>query len=125
MGKGIGGTDFAPSSFFYFYLFLVAFVGSIVAIVSAAVGFLGIFRENRSLLTIYTTMLWAVFALYVAVGYIAFRREKNHLNQRLRDEWIHNYTRDQRLLVQRQVKKDKKRWTLNFHPLLLLHHCRV
>jgi len=50
-------------------------------------------------------MLWPVFALYVSVGYIAFRRAKNHLRAHLKDEWIHSYTREQRLLVQRNVSQ--------------------
>ena len=89
----------------FLFLFLVACSGSILGIVCALLGFVGIFREDRRLLTVYSTLLWAVFALYVSVGYIAFRRDKNHLNQHLQDDWIHSYTRDQRLLVQRQVKK--------------------
>ncbi|KAG0050609.1 hypothetical protein BGZ83_004613 [Gryganskiella cystojenkinii] len=89
---------------FHSNLILLAFAGSVFGITCAILGFLGVFRENRTLLTIYTTLLWVVFALYVSVGYIAFRRYKNHLNQHLRDEWMHSYSRDQRLLVQRQMK---------------------
>ncbi|KAF9348480.1 hypothetical protein BGX34_002460 [Mortierella sp. NVP85] len=40
----------------------------------------------------------------VYIGYIAFRRAKNHLRAHLKDEWIHSYTREQRLLVQRNLK---------------------
>ncbi|KAF9912426.1 hypothetical protein BX616_010324 [Lobosporangium transversale] len=49
-------------------------------------------------------MLLIVFSLYISVGYIAFRRAKNHLRARLRDEWLNAYTREQRLLVQRSLK---------------------
>lgn len=121
LGIDVNGTDFAPPpclSVQYIFISLVALAGSILAIASAAVGFFGIFRENRAALTIYATMLWGVFALYVAVGYIAFRRERNHLNLRLREEWIHDYTRHQRLLIQYQVRNGANELTRSF--LLLL-----
>lgn len=82
---------------------IVTLAGAAVGLVSALIGFVGIVRENRIWLSIYTVLLWPVFCLYVSVGYIAFRRSKNHLRNHLRDEWIHDYTRDQRLLVQRNV----------------------
>lgn len=77
--------------------------GSILGILSAIVGLIGIFKENRAWLSLYTIVLWPVFAVYISIGYIAFRRAKNHLRVHLRDEWIHSYSREQRLLVQRQV----------------------
>lgn len=82
---------------------LVTLVASIAGILSALVGLIGTFRENRTWLSWYNLMLWPVFALYLSVGYIAFRRSKNHLRAHLKDEWIHSYSREQRLLVQRNV----------------------
>jgi len=72
-------------------------------LITALVGLVGVFRENRIWLSWYNLMLWPVFCLYISVGYIAFRREKNHLRNHLRDEWMHSYTRSQRLLVQKNV----------------------
>ncbi|KAF9580124.1 hypothetical protein BGW38_003354 [Lunasporangiospora selenospora] len=89
---------------FHANIIYITLAGSIVGIVTALVGLVGIFRENRIWLSWYNVMLWPVFALYLSIGYISFRRAKNHLRQRLRDEWTHSYTREQRLLVQRNLK---------------------
>ncbi|KAK3808366.1 MAG: hypothetical protein J3Q66DRAFT_354615 [Benniella sp.] len=89
---------------FHDNLVYITLAASIVGILSALVGLVGIFRDNRVWLSWYNLMLWPVFALYVSVGYIAFRRAKNHLRAHLKDEWIHSYTREQRLLVQRNLK---------------------
>ncbi|KAG0210429.1 hypothetical protein BGX28_009338 [Mortierella sp. GBA30] len=89
---------------FHGNLIYITLAGSIVGIISALVGLIGIFRENRIWLSWYSLMLWPVFALYLSVGYIAFRRAKNHLRAHLKDEWMHSYSREQRLLVQRNLK---------------------
>jgi hypothetical protein len=82
---------------------IVSFAGSIFGIGSALVGLVGILLEKRTWLSLYTIVLWPGFALYVAVGYIAFRRAKQHLRAHIREEWLYEYTREQRLLVQRNV----------------------
>ncbi|KAF9300106.1 hypothetical protein BGZ74_008304 [Mortierella antarctica] len=89
---------------FHGNLVYITLSASIVGLVTALVGLVGVLRENRIWLSWYNLMLWPVFCLYVSVGYIAFRREKNHLRNHLRDEWVHSYTRSQRLLVQRNLK---------------------
>ncbi|KAF9438816.1 hypothetical protein BGZ76_004415 [Entomortierella beljakovae] len=88
---------------FHYKIIYVGLFAGIGGILSALVGLYGTIRENRIWLSIYTTILWPVFALFVAAGYIAFKRSHNHLRSHLRDEWIH-YTREQRLLVQRNLK---------------------
>ncbi|KAI7827037.1 hypothetical protein BC939DRAFT_395178 [Gamsiella multidivaricata] len=90
--------------FLFLNAILVSLAGGLLGVISALIGLVGIFRENRLWLSIYALLLWPVFALYVSVGYIAFRRSKNHLRARIKDEWIHSYTREQRLVVQRQLK---------------------
>ncbi|KAG0364619.1 hypothetical protein BGZ54_007332 [Gamsiella multidivaricata] len=89
---------------FHSNLIYLSLAGGLLGVISALIGLVGIFRENRLWLSIYALLLWPVFALYVSVGYIAFRRSKNHLRARIKDEWIHSYTREQRLVVQRQLK---------------------
>lgn len=81
----------------------VSLAGAVFGIATALVGLVGIFRENRIWLSYYTIVLWPGFALYIAVGYIAFRRAKLHLRAHIKEEWINSYTREQRLLVQRNV----------------------
>jgi hypothetical membrane protein len=82
----------------------VSLAGSILGIASALVGLVGIFKEDRIWLSYYTIILWPGFALYVAVGYIAFRRAKQHLRFHIKEEWIYSYSRQQRLVVQHNVR---------------------
>ncbi|KAF9126587.1 hypothetical protein BGW39_006508, partial [Mortierella sp. 14UC] len=88
---------------FHSNLVYLSFAGSVFGIASALVGLVGIFKENRIWLSYYTIVLWPVFALYVAVGYIAFRRAKQHLRAHIKEEWISTYSRDQRLIVQHNL----------------------
>ncbi|KAI8601595.1 hypothetical protein EDD21DRAFT_374060 [Dissophora ornata] len=105
LGYMLGRMEYAVVVMeFHGNLIYIAFFGSIVGILTALVGLVGVFRENRIWLSWYSLMLWPVFALYVSVGYIAFRRAKNHLRAHLKDEWMHSYSREQRLLVQRNLK---------------------
>lgn len=89
---------------FLCYINIVSLAASIFGIGSALVGLVGIFLENRKWLSFYTIVLWPSFALYIAVGYIAFRRAKQDLRTHIRDEWLFQYTREQRLVVQRNVR---------------------
>lgn len=84
--------------------FLVAMAASIAGIATAAVGLYGIVRENRVWLSWYTFLLWPVFALYGAVGYEAFKGTQSNRRARLRNAWSNTYTREQRLLVQKNVR---------------------
>ncbi|KAF9549982.1 hypothetical protein EC957_002042 [Mortierella hygrophila] len=88
---------------FHSNIIYLALGGSVFGIASALVGLVGIFLENRIWLSYYTIVLWPGFALYVAVGYIAFRRAKMNLRAHIKDDWIFSYTREQRLLVQHSL----------------------
>ncbi|KAF9947192.1 hypothetical protein BGZ72_010796 [Mortierella alpina] len=89
---------------FHGHLIILALAGSAFGIVCAFIGLIGVITENRIWLSWYTTLLWPSFALYVSVGYIAFRRAKAHLRDHVKEEWTHSYTRNQRLLVQQNLK---------------------
>ncbi|KAG0024177.1 hypothetical protein BGZ80_005483 [Entomortierella chlamydospora] len=86
------------------YVMHMSIAGSALGIVSAIIGLVGVFLENRTWLSIYTILLWPVFGLYVSVGYIAFRRSHSQLRAHIKEDWIHNYTRDQRLIIQSNLK---------------------
>ncbi|KAF9321513.1 hypothetical protein BGZ91_004512 [Linnemannia elongata] len=88
---------------FHSNIVYLSLAGAVFGIATALVGLVGIFRENRIWLSYYTIVLWPVFALYIAVGYIAFRRAKLHLRAHIKEEWINSYSREQRLLVQRNL----------------------
>ncbi|KAG0030932.1 hypothetical protein BGZ82_007198 [Podila clonocystis] len=82
----------------------LAMAASIAGIATAAVGLYGIVRENRVWLSWYTFLLWPVFALYVAVGYEAFTGTQSNRRARLQKAWNNTYTREQRLIVQKNLK---------------------
>ncbi|KAF8948837.1 hypothetical protein BGZ46_005283 [Entomortierella lignicola] len=86
------------------YITHMALAGSILGIITALIGLVGTLRENRFWLSIYTILLWPVFGLYVSVGYIAFRRSHARLRAHIKDEWINTYDRDQRIIVQQNLK---------------------
>ncbi|KAF9898831.1 hypothetical protein BX616_003564 [Lobosporangium transversale] len=88
---------------FHHKLVYLACAASVAGIATAGIGFVGIFRENRIWLSAYAVLLWPVFALYMSIGYISFRRAKSHLRAHVKDEWIHDYSRQQRLLVQHNL----------------------
>ncbi|KAF9930682.1 hypothetical protein BGZ67_005699 [Mortierella alpina] len=105
LGYMLGKFDLAPVVMeFHGSLIILSLAGSAFGIVCALIGLVGVFTENRVWLSWYTTLLWPSFALYVSVGYIAFRRAKAHLRDHIKEEWAHSYTRDQRLIVQQNLK---------------------
>ncbi|KAF9196205.1 hypothetical protein BGZ50_001606 [Haplosporangium sp. Z 11] len=86
------------------YMLKMSLAASASGIVCALIGLVGTLREDRVWLSWYTTLLWPVFTLYVSIGYITFRRTKEHLRDRLRAEWTYTYSREQRLTIQRNLK---------------------
>ncbi|KAG0201765.1 hypothetical protein BGX28_005510 [Mortierella sp. GBA30] len=105
LGYMLGKFELAPVVIeFHGNLLKLALSGSVFGIACALIGLVGVFREDRTWLSWYTTLLWPGFAIYISVGYIAFRRVKSHLRAHLKDEWLHSYTREQRLIVQRNLK---------------------
>lgn len=97
---------------------------SIAGIATAAMGLYGIVRENRVWLSWYTFLLWPVFALYVAVGYEAFAGTQSNRRARLQKAWNNTYTREQRLIVQKNVRPFNfvHHSFFFFSFLSLLHH---
>ncbi|KAF9430341.1 hypothetical protein BGZ76_000864, partial [Entomortierella beljakovae] len=69
------------------YILGITLIASSLGIMNGILGLVGIFKENRLMLSWYSLFLWPIFALYISVGYISFRRAKNHLRAHLKDEW--------------------------------------
>ncbi|KAI7825994.1 Tetraspanin family-domain-containing protein [Gamsiella multidivaricata] len=69
-------------------------------IVIALLGYIGIMRQSRKVLSIYAILLWPLFAMFTSIGYICFRRNHVSLYQKLKFSWINEYTRDDRLIIQ-------------------------
>ncbi|KAG0255593.1 hypothetical protein DFQ27_006184 [Actinomortierella ambigua] len=86
------------------FLTKLCLAGSALGIVTGIIGTIGIWRENRVWLSVYNLLLWIAFVLYTAIGYVAFLRAKDFLRTNVQNEWLHEYTRQQRLLVQHELK---------------------
>ncbi|ORX45118.1 hypothetical protein DM01DRAFT_1176243 [Hesseltinella vesiculosa] len=84
--------------------FIVSFTTSLVCLVTAAVGLIGVFKKNRRLLAIYCLLLWLCFALISSVGYIAFKGHTWNLKAKLGMRWRHEFS-----LADRQVIQDNLR----------------
>ncbi|KAF9977967.1 hypothetical protein BGZ73_004250 [Actinomortierella ambigua] len=89
---------------FHSNLIYLCLAGSVIGIVTGIIGAVGVWRENRVWLSVYNLLLWIVFVLFTAIGYVAFLRAKEFLRASIQNEWNYEYTRQQRLLVQRELK---------------------
>ncbi|KAF9421034.1 hypothetical protein BGZ94_008974 [Podila epigama] len=85
-------------------LVYITLAASIMGLITGLIGMIGVIRENRVWLSWFNVLLWPLFCLYLSVGYITFRRVKYNLRAHLREEWLHSYTRSQRLVIQRTLK---------------------
>jgi hypothetical protein len=75
----------------------------LLGIVISIIGYIGIFAQSRKILTVYTVLLWPLFALLTTIGYMSFRRNQINLYQKLKVSWINEYSRDDRLVIQNAV----------------------
>ncbi|KAG0032200.1 hypothetical protein BGZ81_011455 [Podila clonocystis] len=82
------------------HLLLLMMAAAPLGIFVALIGFVGILSQNRKVLSIYTILLWPLFGLITAVGYICYRRLHVSLYQKLKFSWINEYSRDDRLVIQ-------------------------
>ncbi|KAF9328285.1 hypothetical protein BG006_008514 [Podila minutissima] len=81
-------------------LLLLMMAAAPFGIFVALIGFVGLLSQNRKVLSIYTILLWPLFGLITAVGYICYRRLHVSLYQKLKFSWINEYSRDDRLVIQ-------------------------
>ncbi|KAK3809335.1 MAG: hypothetical protein J3Q66DRAFT_288094 [Benniella sp.] len=75
----------------------------LLGIIISIIGYIGIFAQSRKILTVYTVLLWPLFALLTTIGYISFRRSQINLYQKLKVSWINEYSRDDRLVIQNSL----------------------
>ncbi|KAF9361020.1 hypothetical protein BGX26_006572 [Mortierella sp. AD094] len=81
-------------------LLYIMMVAAPFGVFISVMGYVGIFAQNRRILSIYAILLWPLFALITSIGYICFRRKNAFLYQKLKSSWINEYTRDDRLVIQ-------------------------
>lgn len=78
-------------------------VFSAVALLTSLIGYAGILLNNRSFLAVYTFMLWIVFALLVAPGYITYKRRQLNLDGKINLQWSRMLPPSSRLVVQNHL----------------------
>lgn len=81
-------------------LLLLMMAAAPFGIFVSLIGYIGILSQNRKVLSIYTILLWPLFALITSVGYICYRRLHVSLYQKFKFSWINEYSRDDRLVIQ-------------------------
>ena len=84
-------------------LFIVMMVTAPCGVAVALLGYCGILKQSRKVLSIYAVLLWPLFGLLTSIGYICYRRRNVSLYQKLKFSWINEYTRDDRLVIQNAV----------------------
>ncbi|KAF9292458.1 hypothetical protein BGZ68_005141 [Mortierella alpina] len=82
---------------------IVMMVTSPCGVAVALLGYYGILKQSRKVLSIYAVLLWPLFGLLTSIGYICYRRRNVALYQKLKFSWIYEYTRDDRLVIQNAV----------------------
>ncbi|TFK65067.1 hypothetical protein BDN72DRAFT_773836 [Pluteus cervinus] len=83
---------------------VISTLASLLGIVTAVIGWGGILLNNRAFLAIYTFLLWVVFCLLVAPGYIAYHKIAFNLEGKLNSQWSRELGADGRLRIQNQLK---------------------
>ncbi|KAK9728183.1 hypothetical protein K7432_001292 [Basidiobolus ranarum] len=68
-------------------ILIICMVGSIWGFITSVYGFYGILRHERRILTIYCIALWPLMGLTAGVGYVAFRRNRWNLRNKLGHLW--------------------------------------
>ncbi|KAH8109513.1 hypothetical protein DFH11DRAFT_1861250 [Phellopilus nigrolimitatus] len=78
-------------------------LASVVGIITSLVGWGGILLNNRSFLAVYTLMLWGMFALVCAPGYITYKQRTFNLEGKVNAQWSRVLGIDGRLRIQNQL----------------------
>ena len=66
---------------------ILSTLAAALGIFAALVGWAGILLNNRAFLSVYCALLWAVFALLVTPGYIAYKRRAFNLEGKINQQW--------------------------------------
>ncbi|KAJ7082397.1 hypothetical protein B0H15DRAFT_785784 [Mycena belliarum] len=71
-----------------------------VTLLTALVGFPGIFLNNRPFLAVYTFLLWICFGLLVIPGYLTYKRRNLNLEGKINQQWSQQLDAADRLVIQ-------------------------
>ena len=74
-----------------------------LGILTSLVGWAGILLNNRAFLSVYCALLWAVFALLVTPGYIAYKRRAFNLEGKINQQWSQQLGLAGRVRIQNQL----------------------
>ncbi|EPS97833.1 hypothetical protein FOMPIDRAFT_1166110 [Fomitopsis schrenkii] len=74
-----------------------------LGVFTVLVGWAGILLNNRTFLSVYCALLWAVFALLVTPGYIAYKRRTFNLEGKINQQWSQQLGLAGRARIQNQL----------------------
>ncbi|ORX95386.1 hypothetical protein K493DRAFT_219298 [Basidiobolus meristosporus CBS 931.73] len=60
---------------------------SLVGLANSIIGYYGILKDNRRILTIWALVLWVMLVLIAVVGYLAYKRQLWNLRAKLGHQW--------------------------------------
>ncbi|KAJ7258733.1 hypothetical protein B0H12DRAFT_1014784 [Mycena haematopus] len=84
-------------------LILITLAGSLL-IFTSLVGLSGVLLNSRSILAVYTVLLWPALISLTAIGYVAYKRATFSLDRKLNLSWSQFYTPLGRLLIQDSLR---------------------
>jgi len=79
---------------------IISTIAASLGVLTAAIGWPGILLNNRSFLAVYTFMLWLVFAMLVAPGYMTYRQRTFNLEGKINSAWSRDLDPGERLRIQ-------------------------
>ncbi|KAL0960604.1 hypothetical protein HGRIS_005636 [Hohenbuehelia grisea] len=85
-------------------LLVLATLAAALLLFTAMVGLTGTILNSRSILAIYTLLLWPTFISILVVGYISYKRSTFSLDRKLGHAWSAYYTPLGRLMIQDTLK---------------------
>ncbi|KAJ7499881.1 hypothetical protein FB451DRAFT_47078 [Mycena latifolia] len=74
-----------------------------MAILTAVIGWAGIFLNNRAFLAVYTFFLWIAFAFLVIPGYITYKKATFNLEGKVNKQWSSGLGGEGRLRIQNRL----------------------
>ncbi|CDS06306.1 hypothetical protein LRAMOSA08834 [Lichtheimia ramosa] len=78
----------------------MTFAASVLCVITACVGLVGVWRKDRRILGIYALLLWPCFALIATVGYLSYKADTWNLRAQLGTRWRHEFTDQDHIALQ-------------------------
>lgn len=82
---------------------IVSTLASCTGIITSLLGWAGILLNNRGFLAVYTVLLWVMFAMIAAPGYLTYKRRTFNLEGKVNSQWSRSLGIEGRLRIQNQL----------------------